>query len=33
MHGQIDALAHGINIGAVTQLHLNAGNGKRHHIR
>ena len=33
MHGQIDALAHGINIGTVTQLHLNAGNGKRRHAR
>jgi len=33
MHCQIDALAHGLDIGAVAQLHLDSGNGKWRHDR
>ena len=31
MHGQIDPVPHGLDIRAVVELHLNAGDGKRFH--
>jgi hypothetical protein len=33
MHGQIDAVPHGLQVRTVSQEHLDAGNGKRLHER
>ena len=32
MHGEVNPLPHGSDIGPVIEVHLNAGNGKRFHI-
>jgi hypothetical protein len=33
MHGQVKALAHGVYIGTMAEIHLNASDGKRLHWR
>jgi hypothetical protein len=31
VHGQVETLAHGLDVGAVAQIHLDSGNGEVAH--